>query len=283
MKPFRWNLAKREQLGSLTEGERSEAYPEFVEELRVCASRLLAFSDDARLAFVGRSPESLFDYLSGIFSESTKLEDLVLLNISNRNQSIAEIRANDRDAYEALQEHFQACGLSPDDIHHRKGKTYFTDLVYSGWTFGKIADFLFDWAKEENVPIKELRQKLGFLGITSRTKTSPNTWRWQQRSEWVERLQVKHIKNVSVPLSLWYYLGNYQDKVSRSNYLDRWASESILQPPRESANLGALRRAFDLYVRGQLERQLFSDLLCPEDAMSEDWFRRLVGELRSSG
>ncbi len=281
MKPFRWNLAKREQLGRLTEGQRSRAYPEFIEELRTCASRLLAYSDDAYLAFVGRSPESLFDYLSGVFSESAKLEDFVLLNISNRHRDIEEIRATDREAHEALQEHFRECELSPHDIHHRQGKTCFTDLVYSGGTFGKIADFLFDWAREENVPGKELRLKLGFLGITSRTKTSPNTWRWQQRSEWVERLQVKNIRNVSVPLSLWHYLGDYQDKVSRSNHQERWASESILQPPRESANLEALRRAYDLYVRGQNERQLFSDLLCQEAAMTEDWFRKLVSDLRS--
>ena len=131
MKPFRWDIQKREQLGRLTKGERSSAYPGFIDELRKCASRLISFTDDAMVAFVGRSPESFFDYLSGIFEETSKAYDLVLLNISNRFESILEIKEKRHFLYQSLKRHFEECSVSPRDILTRKRKTLFADVVAS--------------------------------------------------------------------------------------------------------------------------------------------------------
>ena len=267
-------------MGRLLEGPAAPSYPNFLEELRTCASRLLAFSENAHLAFVGRSPESLFDYLSGVLQDTPKADDLVLVNISNRYRSIADIKGENPSTVEALKEHFRECGLSPEQIISRKEKTLFTDLVASGGTFGQIAAFLLSWAEEEHLCAKDLRRKLGFLGITWRTKTSPNTHRWQQESDWVDRLQIRNIRNISIPGSLWDHLGNTQEKASQANPPTSWGTDSILQPPREESNLLALRTAYDLYHRGLHERDTFTRLLAEEKAMKEPWFRRLVTELR---
>ena len=280
MKPFRWDIQKREQLGRLTKGERSSAYPGFIDELRKCASRLISFTDDAMVAFVGRSPESFFDYLSGIFEETSKAYDLVLLNISNRFESILEIKEKRHFLYQSLKRHFEECSVSPRDILTRKRKTLFADVVASGGTFGQIAHFIFPWAIEEGFSLRDLRLKVGFLGITWRTKTSPNTWRWQQKNDWVRELQLRNIKNVSVPGSLWDYLGNKQMKVSKQNPPNSWGSELIIEPPREESNLKALRTAYDLYSLGLQEKKLFSNLLSKEKAITEEWCRNLISELR---
>jgi hypothetical protein len=280
MKPFRWDVKKKEQLGALTKGERSSAYPGFIGELRKCASRLISFSDDGLIAFVGRSPESFFDYLSGVFEGTSKAQDLVLLNISNRYESILEIKSQKYFRYKSLKQHFWECSVSPREILQRKKKTLFADVVATGGTFGQIASFLFSWAKEENLTIKDLRLKLRFLGITWRGKTSPNTWRWQQKVDWVRELQIRNIKNVSAPGTLWNYLGNIQMKVSKQNPLNSWGAESILEPPRAESNLKALRRAYDLFSRGQREKNLFSNILSKEKAVAEEWFRSLILELR---
>jgi hypothetical protein len=58
--PFRWTIAKREQLGTLAEALTSPA-PQFLAELRATAARVLAFADGADLAFVGRTPENFYD------------------------------------------------------------------------------------------------------------------------------------------------------------------------------------------------------------------------------
>ncbi len=64
--PFRWNLASRNYIGSLAEGEKAYVYEEFFEHILPCCARILSFAGDCDLLFVGRSPESIFDHLSGV-------------------------------------------------------------------------------------------------------------------------------------------------------------------------------------------------------------------------
>ena len=70
-KPFRWNLTHRNYLGKLIEGQRARAYDDLRDDLLPCCSRIMAFADDSNLIFVGRSPESIFDYLSGLLFDSS--------------------------------------------------------------------------------------------------------------------------------------------------------------------------------------------------------------------
>src|SRR6185503_9226279 len=59
---FRWNIARREQLGRLPTGEPDFGYSSLervLPEIRRCSARVLAMAGDSRLVFIGRSPESL--------------------------------------------------------------------------------------------------------------------------------------------------------------------------------------------------------------------------------
>ena len=281
MKPFRWNIRKQEQLGRLIKGERESVYLQFLDDLRSCASRLISFSEDGVICFVGRSPESIFDYLSGIFEYTVKKDDLVHLNISNRCESVQRLKKQKPHTYNALKDHFLECSISPREVLQRKKKTFFTDVVCHGGTFNQIIAFLFDWAEDERLCIRDLRLKTGLLGITIREHTSPKTWRWQQRCPWVSAYQVRNIRNVSVPGRFWRYLGNNQEKVTGSNPPYKWGEQECLLPPRAEYHLKALRLALDLYNLGLEQKKEFSKLLCQETATREDWFRRLILELRS--
>jgi len=282
MKPFRWNLAKKEQLGKLIEGERAETQESYDKELKQSAAKLLAFSKNANLIFVGRSPENYYDYLSGVLTNSSHHKKLHYLNMSNRYQSIKDLKQNQPQAYQALKNHFADLGITPQIILEAKLKICFLDLVASGGTFETLFEFMQSWSNELNLDFKQVKAKVSFLGITYRTKNSPNTWRWQQQASWVNEQHVKNIKNISISADLWDYLGNWQDKVSPTNPPEQWASHSILLPSREEQNLKALRRAYDLYSQGQNETTTFSSLLSQEDAMKEAWFRKLVNELRKT-
>ena len=65
--PFRWNIARREQLGGLISATAPgrPLNDMFLESLRATASRILAHANRSDLAFIGRTPENLYDYLSG--------------------------------------------------------------------------------------------------------------------------------------------------------------------------------------------------------------------------
>lgn len=67
MKPFRWNLKKREQLGSLLAGDKSSVVLKYLDDLRECSAKVVARSDQRILVFVGRSPENIFDNLLDFF------------------------------------------------------------------------------------------------------------------------------------------------------------------------------------------------------------------------
>ncbi len=275
--PFRWNLARREQLGHLAQGEEAPSYPELVDDLRECCARVLALSGDCDLVFVGRSPESVFDHLGGLLLDTSWAPRLTLVNVSLRGASDFP-----PEALRALREQLAEAHLSPEAVATRERGVAFVDLVATGGTFGRLAAVLLDWARDVGVDESAVRRRVRFTGITWRTHTSPNTIRWHQRAEWTRQFPPSAIKNASIDGRLWGYLGNLQQKVSPSNTPWRWATDELLSPPRASEHVKALRLALRLFDTGREDalRERFAERLAQERAMREPWFRSLVLELR---
>lgn len=134
--PFRWNLTRRHHLGGLLDGERAATYNDFNADLLRCCSRILAFADDSDLVFVGRSPESIFDFLSGLLFDSSWFERLELLHFSMRFRDENKIRQEYPKAIEAMRRYLEQIGLHPKAIATKKRPIAFIDLVLSGDTFG---------------------------------------------------------------------------------------------------------------------------------------------------
>lgn len=280
--PFRWNIAKKEQLGQLIAGESAEHYPEFPADIRTCAARVLSFSDDAELYFVGRSPESIFDYVSGIFTATAYEDRCRLLNISNRHFSFSEIARHYPQGLAGISDHLSGVGLDPSAILHRKGLTALVDVVARGGTFEHIHEILTYLAEQDAVPLRELRAKIRFIGITWRTKNSPNTWRWHQHQEWLSEYGPSAVKNVSVPGRLWDYIGNYQLKVMAANPPHRWGLEESPEYRHNPHKLQALRLALSLYESGlnKNERARLAAEMVTQPAMTERWYRDMVQEIK---
>jgi len=106
VKPFRWNLKKREQLGSLVSGSFAVGFGGYEDELAECAAKLLARSSSRRLIFVGRSPENIYDYLAGVLHNTSYENKVDILNISNRYRDPFEIRNELPAAFNALKQAF---------------------------------------------------------------------------------------------------------------------------------------------------------------------------------
>jgi len=51
---------------------------------------------------------------------------------------------------------------------------------------------------EDRQPWPVIRRKVRFVGVTNRTKTSPNTYRWQQHAAWTRQLPSRAVVNVSL-------------------------------------------------------------------------------------
>lgn len=280
--PFRWNLTNRNHLGSLVEGEAAVSYPEFLEHLLPCCSKVLAFSSDSDLVFIGRSPESIFDHLSGLLFDTSWRDRLELLHFSMRFREEKAIRQEHPEAINAMREYLRHLGLHPEGIATRVRPAAFVDLVLTGDTFGRLVTFLRNWTTSAAYDWNAVKRRFRLIGITERTKTSPKTWRWQQQASWVSCLQSGSIKNVSIPRALWQYLGNYQFKVSPSYTPSRWGDPTLSVPTRSDEQMRALRLAYDLFEFGRTRerRQQFISLLVKEPAMKHQWFRDLVREIQ---
>lgn len=280
MKPFRWNIAKREQLGKLISGEVSSAYAQYEGELTDCAAKILARSKNKKIIFIGRSPENIYDYLSGVLQGTTHQDEIDLLNISNRFRDIREIRNQSPDSYNALKQHFQELDISPQQITSSRRGICFSDLVASGSTFQQLFFFLETWCEDEAYDFKSVINKIGFIGITRRQKNSPNTWRWHQNHGWTKGNSDLYIKNVSVPDSLWSYLGDQQHKVTRGNIPEKWGRRDLLLPPREENNMKALRQAYQIFNNGVNEKKQMAAHLSSLPEIREHWLRALAMELK---
>ena len=158
------------------------------------------------------------------------------------------------------------------------------DLVSSGGTFGWLTRFLLEWTRKEKLDQNAIKHKLRLLGFTERTKNSPNTYRWQQKADWVDELGPLNIKNISIPYRLWTYLGNFQVKTNPTNPPSSWGDPALSKPIHRAGPLNALRQAYDIFQHGSQPevRQAFCKLLNQETSVREAWFRSLVGEIKNS-
>src|SRR5204863_4727477 len=125
--------------------------PDFFPQLRDCAAAVVAAAggdgEVPDLYFVGRSPESIFDYLRGI-GHGTELGRRVhLLNVSLRC-----MRGMPRGEFIVAERRFRAyfsrLNLDPRSIaapQHRDRPIVFADLVYCGQTFDTLLRLLSAW------------------------------------------------------------------------------------------------------------------------------------------
>jgi hypothetical protein len=276
---FRWNITRREQLGRLVADELAPDLSHGIDELRRCCARVIAMAGDSRLVFIGRSPESLYDYLTGALAGTSWADRVTLLNLSLKTYS--DRLETDAASLAAIREHFREIGLDPANIATSPHPIALVDLIYQGETFGKLLEMIFSFAADAGVDHRAVRRRLRIVGITERSESGPKTVRWQ-RLPWAARFRPSSLRGVAIPSWFWGYLGDVQKKVSRSNPPSRWADPDMARPPRGPQYAEALGLALTLHdtARRRDEREKLATTLAKEEAMRYSWFRRLVLELR---
>lgn len=276
-RPFRWNLARGDRLGSALDRSLTPRLY-YLDELIGCAGRVLARSDDGDLYFVGRSADSIFDLLTGALADTSWPDRLHRLPLSLSGRSIELSPAQVRQ----LRVNMNAEGLSPYALARRRRPVVFVDLVYTGGTYENLFRQLRTWIDDESAQWDVIRRKLRFIGITEREKTSPNTWRWQQQAKWTSELPLSAISNVSIHPFVWSLFGNRQEKIQPSFPRHRWGDPEVTVPRRNQETRTALAEAMALAETGRNSetRRLLARIMAAEPTISRRWLRSLVTELR---
>lgn len=276
--PFRWDLARREHLGRLV-GDDPPLDPSLVETIRRLAGRVLAEAGDSTLVFLGRSPESLFDYLSGSLQETPWEQRLVLLNLSLRGlHGGAELNKYGPAGRAIL----AGVGLAPRALSQAPRPVALVDLIATGQTFERLMAFLDQWAAATQLAPEAYRRRLRVVGITIKSHNSPKTWRWRQQEPWARSFRPSALRGISLPYPEWSYFGDSQAKVTPSLPTWRWADPGARRPPRDPEHLDGLRQAVAIRRRAEdrAERRAFARYLTTLAAMRHPWFRRLVTAIR---
>lgn len=285
--PFRWDLIAPDQLGSLLVGTAS---PDlwFLDELVACAGKVLARSGNGDLVFVGRSLDSMFDLLSGAIADSHGQRRVRRLPLSFQRPGVGSWRRWRRRPLTSAEQAaarrvLAAVDLFPHGLARRDRPVTFVDVVHGGATFTELFELLRTWIDDDRQSWPVIRRKLRFVGVTSRTKTSPNTYRWQQHAAWTRQLPSRAVVNVSLDAWVWSYFGDHQVKLTRSYRPDRWLADAD-GPDRDEHTRQALAEAAALvaYGRSRPGRQALARAVGPEPALAQPWLRSLVTKLNNS-
>jgi hypothetical protein len=285
--PFRWNLVTPDQLGSLLAGTPA---PDlwFLDDLVACAGKVLARSGNGDLVFVGRSLDSMFDLLSGALADDdTRVLRRLPLSFQRPGIGIRR-RWRRRPLTPAEQAQARrmltAAGLAPPALARRERPATFVDVVYRGATFTELFGLLRAWIDEDRQPWPVIRRKLRFVGVTIRTRTSPNTYRWQQHATWTRQLPSRAVVNVSLDPWVWSYFGDDQVKLTRSFTPERWLAEAD-GPDRGEHTRRALAQAAAIvaYGRSNHGRRALARSVGHEPTLAQPWLRGVITRLNTGG
>lgn len=281
-RPFRWDVTRRECLGSLV-ARPCEEVP-YLDELESCAAKVLARSGNARrLYFVGRSPASICDYLAGILESTSWAPRLERLPFSMRGEDDRRRVLGDPGLRRQMQANLSALGLHPDDLQRGRGGIAFVDLVFAGGTFANLAVLFRAWTTEVGAQWDVVRTRLRFVAITPERRPCPGLRRLQNEASGLELVPRSAVTQISVERGMWTYLGEDQPKVERRFHLRRWSE--VDGPIYHDHVLDALTTSVTLVELGRTRRarRRFAGLVAAERQFSERWLRALVTELSRAG
>ncbi|MFF5083980.1 hypothetical protein ACFY36_43595 [Actinoplanes sp. NPDC000266] len=286
--PFRWNLVTPDQLGSLLSGTTA---PDlwFLDDLVTCAGKVLARSGNGDLVFVGRSLDSMFDLLSGALANCREERQVGRLPLSFQRSGAGSWRRWRRRPLTPAEQAqarrlVSGAGVTPHGLARRQRPITFVDVVHHGSTFTELFDLLRAWIGDEHEAWPVIRRKLRFVGVTSRTKTSPNTYRWQQQAAWTRQLPARAVTNVSLPPVVWSYFGDHQTKLTRTFRPGQWLADAP-GPRRGEQTRQALAEAAAVvtYGRSAPGRRALARAIGREPTLSQPWLRALVTDLNRAG
>ena len=281
-KPFRWTIAKREQLGTLVSGAQPTMERAFLSELRHTAARTLAIADDADLAFIGRTPENLYDYLSGAFAGLKNTPKLHLVQFSLRWLESEGGLALKPKNVAAIAAYLREERVDPAAIARRPRPLALVDVVADGGTMRSLTHILHLLARRGGVDWNAVQRRLRIIGLRTREKNSPNTWRWQQNQDWLHLIPDVEIKNVSADWKFIYHITGSQPKVTTSFHPGRWSEPEAGRPDLSAERREAIALAARLYDLGRTreERRALSQRIARTVQMRQPATRALALSLR---
>ena len=130
--PFRWNIASRPELGGLLEAVPETSHDWLLGQLRQALARVLAFSGDGDLIFIGRSPEQLYDAGRALLADTSWRDRLRLLQLSLSSINAQQLLSYENARRQHIRQYMASVGLAPAQILARRRPTERTNQPFPG-------------------------------------------------------------------------------------------------------------------------------------------------------
>jgi len=278
--PFRWNMANPQLSRRLGRPAPLRTAPSFRDELLSCAGEVLRAGGDVDLVLVGRSPESLFDLLSGLLEETSWRDRLQLLQLSLTDRTPGQLRRQEPRALPKLWHYFESMRLTPPQLLRRTRPVAFVDLVFAGRTYGNLLKLLRYWSGGHLPGWRPVREQHRFVCLVERGHHAYAPW-GPRHSAWARSLLPGQVRTVSIDTKFWRYLADDQPKTTPSFHSGAWAEPSSYRPPTEPLRLSAARLAGLLRRLGGWRRRELAQAL-QRPPRPEPWRAELIRELWAS-
>jgi hypothetical protein len=272
--PFRWNIGNPGLGRRLGRATALRAPADFAEALLRTAARVVRAAGHADLVFVGRSPESLYDFLAGAFESTTWRERLQLLQVSLR-WPLGRLPRQRPQALNQFGRYLMALGLTPAAILERR-PVAFVDLVCTGETFGNLAEVLRGWASPAQWA--EVRGRLRWACLLE-GRDATSLPRAPGEPSWADQFPAEAVSCVAVDGWFWRFLADRQPKTTDSHTPGRWGDHRSARPPTGPERREAARSARSVFRLGERWRARLAAELGRPPAPGP-WLQALIRELR---
>lgn len=276
--PFRWDVASPELARRMGRGLRSLLPRSFQRDLVRCARDVLLAAGDSDLVFVGRSLESVHDFLRGALARTSFRDRIQLVPLSLRDPP-AQIQHEQPGALDKLRAYLDAVALTPARILARPRPVAFVDLVASGETFGNLVKVLHREVGTEWRVWRDLRERLRWVCLTELGATDGRRPWYPRDSAWTREFGSEQVRDIRIDGRFWRYLGEDQPKTTDSYTVEDWGAASG-RDPLEGERLEAVRQARAVFRLGECWRRRLARMLA-DSTRSEPWLTALGRELEA--
>jgi len=281
--PFRWNMGNPRLSRRLGPGASLQPPKGFKETLTQLAVEVLRAGQDVDFVFVGRSPENLYDFLSGALAETSWFGRTQQLQLSLHEHAPGRLRRQHAAALARLWGYFESLGLTPPQLLERPRPVAFVDLVFAGRTFGNLLRLLRFWSGGDLRRWGPVRDRLILVCIVERGHSRFEPWE-PGHSPWTGEVAEGALRRVPLDTKTWRYWADRQPKTTDSFPPDRWDDPEQGEPPTERERLQAARFARSLYrLGGWSRRRLATSLAGRRGESIPVWRDRLARELAPLG
>lgn len=252
--------------------------------LEACAEVIAQSRGSSAIAFLGRSPESLYDLTRALLRDTRRAPRPLLLPFSLREGTVGTVArlAGSGDALDGLARHLDQLQLGPRGIAQLPRGVAFVDCVAWGTTFGNLDEALDHLARRGGIDPRAVSARVLYLGLT-KASLGWTHWRNDEESQGARFFAEGRAAVVPISARLWTWLAERSPSTMDRHPPERWGEPPRL-PALDERRAQAIRLARDLFMLGLSRdvRRAFAAKLARRASRERPWLGALVTALLRS-